>query len=91
VVFNQYTIYTKLNKEELTGTFPLTFLASLFSNNGALLLFPPISTVRGSGFSWRLAADGDDGARGGVSSSSPELKELLAVVDKPVAEEWSDS
>lgn len=78
---------SKLRKEKkLTGTFLLAFSVSLFSNNGALLLFPPISTARGSGFSWRLAADGEDGARGGVSSSSPELRELLAVVDKPVYE-----
>jgi hypothetical protein len=48
---------------------------------------PPISTARGSGFSWRLAADGEEGARGGVSSSSPELRELLAVVDKPVEDD----
>jgi len=48
---------------------------------------PPISTARGSGFSWRLAADGEEGARGGVSSSSPELRELLAVVDRPVEDD----
>lgn len=73
-------------KMVLTGTFPFAFSASLFSNKGALLHFPPISTARGSGFSWRLAAEGDDGARGGVSNSSPELNELLAVVDRPIDE-----
>lgn len=78
--------FTQGRKTRLTGTFPSAFSVSLFSNNGALLLLPPISTARGSGFSWRLAADGEDGARGGVSSSSPELRELLAVVDKPVME-----
>lgn len=70
----------------LTGTFPFAFSGSLFSNKGALLLFPPISTLSGSGFNWRLAADGDDGARGGVSNNSPELRELLAVVDRPTTE-----
>lgn len=70
----------------LTGTFPFAFSASLFSNKGALLLFPPISTLSGSGFNWRLAAEGDEGARGGVSNNSPELRELLAVVDRPISQ-----
>lgn len=78
VTYILYMIY------EPTGTFPFVFSTSLFSNRGALLLFPPISTLRGSGFNWRLAAEGEDGALGGVSNNSPELSELLAVVDRPV-------
>lgn len=54
--------------------------ASLFSRSGALLLLLPRSVVRGSCFNWRLAADGEEGARGKESSSSAELRELLAVI-----------
>ena len=68
----------------LTGFFFSSLLTSLFSRRGALLLLPPNSIARGSDLSWRLAAEGDEGARGGVSNNSPELKELLAVMERPV-------
>lgn len=61
----------------------LTVSGLLFSSKGALLLFPPSSTPRGSFFSCKLAADGDDGAREIASSIMPELRELLAVLVSP--------
>lgn len=67
----------------LTGFSFSCLSTSLFSRRGALLLLPPNSIARGSDLSWRLAADGEEGARGGDSNNSPELKELLAVIERP--------
>jgi hypothetical protein len=57
----------------------------LLSKRGALLLFPVSSMAMGSvAFSCKLAVEGDESPRGKVPMSSPELSELLAVVDNPV-------
>lgn len=71
----------------LTGSSVTLFsgLLPLLSRSGALLLLPANSIVTGSVvLSCKLAVEGEESARGKeVSTSSPELTELLAVVDRP--------